>query len=279
MSTIPARPISASQLRRDLSARNLTRATQHEHELSYGAIPSVIYCESEQGTHGNFLPASYRRICADPEWAVRLLKTYTGSARVPRSADRRRAELDCATSSDALLMNVFCYPGILRRAGVCALLGVEPGLRPRFGVRARIPMRKGETDRTELDMLLGPLIVEAKLTEGSFGHASRERVMRYIDVAEVFDLEALPWGTRGLAGYQLVRSVLAAHFEAATFLLLTDGRRTDLREVWFRILQAVRSCELRSRLTMLTWQELAAAAPPTVRKFLAIKYGVEPGMA
>lgn len=275
MSDLPPR-LSSGTLRRELSARNLMRGEQHAHELTFGSVPSVIYREDESGGHGNFLPASYRRIIADAAWSARLGKAYTASARVPRAQDRRRAELDCATSSDALLMNVFCYPGLLRRSAVCALLGVEAGLRPEFGVRAMLPMVRGEVDRTEIDMRLGPLLVEAKLTETGFGRASRERVMRYPDLAEVFELDRLPWSASGLEGYQLVRGVLAAHHAGGQFVLLCDGRRADLREVWFRVLSAVRTCDLRSRMGLLSWQELAAVAPPAVARFLCEKYGILP---
>ncbi len=158
--------MSAGDLRRDLSARNLVWAERLTHETTYGSVPCVIYAEDGEGAgHGNFLTASYRRICADREWRRRLSKVYTASRRVARSHDRRRSELECANSSDALLMNLFCYPGILRRPGVCRLLGVDAGLRPEFGVRVQTPLAKAGVDRTEVDMQLGDLLVEAKLTE------------------------------------------------------------------------------------------------------------------
>ncbi|HMF53693.1 MAG TPA: hypothetical protein VK593_05045, partial [Edaphobacter sp.] len=153
--------LSSSALRREISERNLVRAQNHEHELTYGSVASVIY-HGETGEHGNFFPASYRAICKRPEWARRLEKCYTASGRVPRSADRRRYELDCANSSDALLMNIFCCPGILLRAQICTVLGVNRGEVPEFGFRVGVPLRDGHVDRTEIDMRLGPLLVEAK---------------------------------------------------------------------------------------------------------------------
>lgn len=267
------RSCSASALRRELSARNLDESSALQ-EQTYGSIPSVIYCPDELGGHGNFLAASYRRICANELWSRRLSKVYTAGARVPRAMDRRRGELDCANSSDALLMNLFCYPGILQRRETCALLGIEFGLQPEFGVRAGIAMRGGEVDRTEIDMKLGSLLIEAKLTESGFPAASRERVLRYCDVAEVFDIEELPWGAKGLLGYQLVRGVLAAQQQRARFVLLCDARRADLKEMWFRVLRAVRSYELRSGMALVTWQELGATMPPKVKEFLRGKYGI-----
>jgi hypothetical protein len=264
---------SANGLRRDVNARALLRDGGLVHEMTGAACPSVIYCEQDGG-HGNFIGASYRRICADAGWRRRLEKTYTANARVPRSGDRRRGELECASSSDALLMNVFCYPRLLTRPEVCGLLGVERSLRPRFGVRANIAMRGGEIDRTELDLCLGPLMVEAKLTEGGFGTASRERLMRYVAVEEVFDVEELPWGARGVVGYQLIRGVLAAQAAGGRFLLLCDGRRADLCEMWFRVLRAVRLADVRTAMALLSWQELAGVVPGVLRGFLAEKYGI-----
>lgn len=266
---------SSNGLRREISARNVIRAQDLVHETTFGELPNVIYQELEGGGHGNFLEASYRRICADPEWSKRLCKTYTSGSRVPRRFDRKRGELECATSSDALLMNVFCYPRLLARREVCSLLGIEAGLRPEFGVRAQIGMHRGEVDRTELDMRLGSLVVEAKLTESGFGSASRQRLMRYAGVEEMFDVEELPWSGSKVLGYQLVRGVLAAQADGSRFVLLCDHRRGDLLEMWFRVLRAVRSCEVRSRMALLHWQEIAAVSPPAVRAFLATKYGIE----
>lgn len=272
--TFHTHPSGASALRRELSARNLERESAGEREFTYGRVASVIYAADEQGGHGNFLSASFRRIQADSRWNARLGKTYSASARVPRSNDRWRGELECANSSDALLMNIFCYPGALRRPRLCALLGVDPGLRPDFGVRANIAMHRNEVDRTELDMRLGNLMLEAKLTETGLGFASRERVLRYKAVECIFDLEDLPWTPRGVAGYQVIRGVLAAEAEGCTFGLVYDARRADLCEVWFRVLTAVRSFDLRSRMKLLTWQEIASVLSTPVQQFLQEKYGI-----
>lgn len=272
-------PLTAAQLRRDLSARNLDRAGQHPHELTASQTPSVVYTpnpEPDAAAHGNFLPSSYRRILADPAWSARLRKTYTGSAHVPRRHDRaHRSELDCAASSDALLMNLFCFPGVLRRPAVLHLLGLAPGLRPSFGVRASLPVTGTLPDRTELDLVVGDLILESKLTETGFGHARAVLVTRYRGLTAAFDPDNLPrTATGSFAGYQLIRSVLAAHATGNRFALVTDARRADLHEAWFQILRAVRSADLRSRLLLLTWQELAATLPPEPQNFLATKYGI-----
>ncbi len=232
--------------------------------------------------HGNFLRASYRRILADAGWLGRFDKEYTAGKRVARQHDRRRSELDCANSSDALLMNVFCYPGMTRRPGLCRLLGLEPGLRPEFGLRVQVPLTRGGVDRTEVDMQLGEYLVEAKLTETGFQQARPALVDRYRDLLDIFEMERLPRAGEGAsapyAEYQLVRRVLAAHARGQRFLVLCDGRRGEMIESWFRVMQAVRHSELRSRLRLLTWQEISADVPTAVRTFLAEKYGICPSI-
>ena len=266
--------LSAGALRAEVSGRGLARVAAAAAEVGFGRVPSLLFAEDAEGGHGNFLKASYRRIAADPAWARRLAKTYTGGQRLPRAGDRWRGELECAASSDALLMNVFCYPGMLRRREVCGLLGVEQGLRPAFGVRAELPMRRAEVDRTELDMVLGSTLVEAKLTETGFGRASRERLLRYQGVEEVFAIDDLPRAGAGFAGYQVVRGVLAALQRDGEYVVLMDARRADLVEVCFRVLGAARRAEVRQRLRVRTWQEMAGVVPPVVGRYLEERYGI-----
>jgi len=78
----------------------------------------------------------------------------------------------------------------------------------------------------------------------------------------------------GYASYQLIRNVLAARAQEASFCVIHDARRPDLREAWFAVMAAVRTAEMRVRLKVLTWQELAAALPAELRAFLEIKYGI-----
>jgi hypothetical protein len=183
---------SASALRRELSYRNAGRTVEWAAEQSYSAIPNIVYGETEDGRHGNFLPAVYRRILMRADWKGRLGKVYTGSRFIPRRGDRIRRELECANSSDALLMNIFCYPGTLRRRPLCSLLAIEPGLDPVFGVRSSIPLKTGARDRSEMDMRLGNLFIEAKLTEGDFQTARLDLIHRCRDLEAVFAVEFLP---------------------------------------------------------------------------------------
>ncbi len=266
----------AGALRRELSARNQQIATTNGslHELTAGEMPSVIFGSNESRQHGNFYPASYRNICANPEWARRLAKVHTGSRRAsPRAAWRWR-ELDCANSSDALLMNIFCCRRIFSNPALSSMLGVPSGLVPQFGFKPEIPLRSGKTDRTEIDMKLGDLMVEAKLTETDFQTAPPRMIERYRDLDEVFDREDLMMSGDAIRGYQLIRGVLAAYATGGSFCILCDARRPDLIENWYAVMRAVRSCVLRCRLQLLTWQELTAVLPKSLQKFLAAKYGI-----
>lgn len=271
---LPTYPRHTSALRREISSRNLARAADHAHETTYGALPSVVYSEDERGDHGNFFPASYRRILAKPAWAARLNKTYTASSRIVRGHERERAELDCANSSDALLMNIFCHPGTLKSQRVRCLLGVEQGATPEFGVRTRTPLRGGYDDRTEVDMRCGDLLVEAKLNESDFQTAREDLLARYENFADVFDCHRLA-RTRGqLRSYQLLRGVLTAEHSDSRFAVFCDARRPDLCEDWFAVLCAVRCSHLRSRMVLVTWQEIAVCVARPLQTFLATKYGI-----
>ena len=171
-------------------------------------------------------------------------------------------------------MNIFCYPGILRRAALCSLLGIEPGLNPTFGFRPGIPLKSGAQDRSEMDLKLGTLFIEAKLTEGDFQTARYDLVHRYRDLESVFDVDRLPMSKERYRSCQLIRGALAAHAHGASFAVFCDQRRQDLIEDCFTVTSAVTSAELRCRLSVVTWQEIAAAMPRKVRIFLAEKYGI-----
>ncbi len=270
-------PRRSQALRHQLSALNQQRATSFAHEATSGSTPSIVY-QQHGTTHGNFFPASYRRITANPAWSARLEKAYTASSRIPHSNARQRRELDCANSSDALLMNVFCHPTSLRSAALQALLGISQPLSPCFGHRARIPLRDGHIDRTEFDMLLQDadhlLLVEAKLSEGDFQTARPALMDRYSSFKQVFDTDSLPHTHGQLCSYQLLRSILAAHHLQASFAVMLDARRTDLVEDAFLVYRTVRSAHLRSRLHVITWQEIAACVPRTLQRFLLEKYGI-----
>jgi hypothetical protein len=319
----------SGELRRELASRNREWARGKPHVESYGDDPVVVYCPDGE-RHGNFFEPAYRAMLARPEWARRFNKVHAQGRALPRWTDdpkRKWRELESCMSSDALLMNVFCTPGVVDSPAVRQLLGVEEDRLPEFGWKAKVPLNSGLFDRTEVDMRWGALLVEAKLTEGDFQTRKAELVEPYRDFEAVFDRELLPrveaitarrksaaefaeaysqeWEDTGglsqdevgeaarefqtglVAGaeadaprevryvsYQLIRNVLAAYATGNSFCVICDERRPDLIEAWFEVMRAVRAAELRTRLKVLTWQELAAVVPADLREFLAAKYGV-----
>jgi hypothetical protein len=324
---------SATLLRRDLSARahHLARTQKLLHDISPGPSPVVIFGRDEQGRHGNFHPASDTTICANPAWLRRLTKPHTASRRSRARKDWQWMELDSANSSDALLMNIFCHPGVFNghtlAPTVANLLNVDPTAQPCFGINPGVPLKSTRkrratrrpqtnpnqnaesqtgknpgapdldseiwvlkaptapsiatdqtlTDRTEIDLQLDNLFLEAKLTESNFQTAAPRLIERYRDLEAVFDLTRLPRKPTGaIPGYQLIRNVLAAFASDAGFCVLSDARRRDLIEIWYSVLSAVHSHTFATHLKLLTWQELSATLPQGLQQFLEAKYGIVP---
>jgi hypothetical protein len=261
---------SAVELRRDLCARNLAFAQTKRlaHVLSYGEMPVIVYCPQAACTrHGNFFDPSYAAILKRPDWARRLEKIHPhGRHALPR-ADRAWRELDSCMSSDALLMNVFCCPRVCSSRAVTSMLGTESTDAPEFGYKARVPLLRGMTDRTEVDMKLGTLLVETKLTENDFQTKNRFVLESYRDFPNVFDVCELPRSGDQCISYQLIRNVLAAYAAGVRFCVIADARRDDLIEAWYTIMRCIRDAEMRTRCKVLTWQELSSALPRRLQGF------------
>jgi len=267
----------ATLLRRELCARNASYAALHQlsHVTSYGEVPVVVYQPSPCGTqHGNFIAASYRALQRRPQWKRRFEKVHSQAGRAFPKSDCVSKELDSSMSSDALLMNIFCYPGMTKRRELTLMLGTESGDLPEFGFKPRIPLTSGFVERTEIDMKLGTVLFEAKLTESDFQTQKAAIVEGYRDLKEVFECRNLPRQGQDYVSYQLLRNVLAAHALNVQFCVLLDARRPDLIEHWYRIMKCIRSTDIRTRCKVLTWQELACCLPAALQRFLDVKYGI-----
>ncbi|HKD80557.1 MAG TPA: hypothetical protein VKH81_12745 [Candidatus Angelobacter sp.] len=267
----------AACLRQELCARNASYAALHKfpHVTSYGEPPVIVYQPSVCGRkHGNFISASYQAIIRRPEWHRRLQKVHSQAKDALPRVEYRWRELDSSMSSDALLMNIFCHPGVTRRREVALLLGTDIGDVPEFGFRPHVPLLSGAKERTEVDMKLGSVLFEAKLTEGDFQIQGPSTVEQYRDFREAFDCFLLPRRGRDYVSYQLLRNVLAAYALNLQFCVLIDARRPDLLEQWYGIIRSVAPTDLRTRCKILTWQELACCLPATLERFLSAKYGI-----
>jgi len=187
-----------SELRRELGERSRIWARGQAHVESYGNPPVIVF-RPENGRHGNFFDPSYAAICARPDWLRRFDKVHAQGRSLPRpeagpqgELPRRWRELDSSMSSDALLMNVFCAPGVADDASVRSMLGVAGDATPEFGWKARVPLKNGRFDRTEVDLRWGGLLIEAKLTEADFQTREAAIVEGYRDFEDVFDKDLLP---------------------------------------------------------------------------------------
>jgi hypothetical protein len=263
----------ASALRADLASQARDWAKAHHaafYESRAKEDPTVLFeASSDRKTHGNFLASSWQAIRENPEWRQRLEKPHSQKQALPEEKRAQAKELDSCNSSDAILMNCFCYPG----AGP-ALLGVSGGgSAPHFGFKAKLRLEEG-LDSTEIDMLLGDVIVEAKLTETDFTAKPEAQVSKYASLASCFDVETLPRENGSFAGYQLIRNVIAAHEQGRRLVVLIDLRRPDLLQEWWRVHSSIRDTSLRLRCGFRTWQEVAAASPAPLRDFLHEKYGL-----
>jgi hypothetical protein len=147
---------------------------------------------------------------------------------------------------------------------------------PEFGFRPHVPLNSGFVERTEVDMKLGSVLFEAKLTESDFQIQNAGIVEGYRDLKEVFECRKLPRRGKAYLSYQLLRNVLAAHALDLSFCVLLDARRPDLLEDWYGVLRCIRISALSSRCRILTWQELAQVLPPKMQRFLTAKYGIVP---
>jgi hypothetical protein len=85
----------------------------------------------------------------------------------------------------------------------------------------------------------------------------------------------LPQTTESYLHYQLIRGVLSAFAERGIrYCVICDARRPDLIDAWFTVVRAVKLACLRSRLQLVTWQEIADMLPKSMRAWLADKYGI-----
>lgn len=241
--------------------------------------PTVLFPPDQEALlHGNFHSASYSAICDNREWVRRLRKLHSRRTALPTERRAEAMELDSCTSSDALLMNVFCYPGLFLHDPFVRLMGLPATAEPDlvFGFKPRVPLRRSHGDATEVDLRVEDMLVEAKLTENDFTRKRHDAVERYRDFAAVFDSSILQAQDGYYLHYQLIRNVLAAYHLGSRFRLICDARRCDLIEAARTVLTAIRFPNLRRKCGIITWQEIARCAPEALGSFLRDKYDVAP---
>jgi hypothetical protein len=268
-----------SKLKDELRERAVYLATNQgiRHYSSLGESPTILFpIAADWNSHGNFHPDTLRAILASAVLARRLDKAHARAADTLPVEGAGARELDSSNSSDALLMNCFCFPGAVPRImkGLGLWESIGSTAMPEFGVKAKLPKAQNRQDATELDMKIGSHIFEAKLTEKDFTSSAIEHVREYTDFNSVFDSSALPVVDSEFKGYQLIRNVLAAFHLNATLIVLLDQRRPDLLQEWWAVHSAIKDAKLRLRCGFRTWQQVAAASPPLLAAYLSGKYGI-----
>lgn len=221
----------------------------------------------------NFHPDSWGKIVADPKYHNRTLKAHSSFDPM-----HNVAEMQSNTSSDALLMSIFCHPSINSWKGVKQLLAVTDLSNLIFGYQPGVLLKNNQMDRTEIDLFIETsskrIFCESKLTETDFVFESLEKFERYENFSAVFDIDNLPHFQGFVANYQLVRNILAAYQFDGYFYLFIDARRPDLAKSFYQTLRCVKPTELRMRCEIFYWQDIAATLGADLQTFLKNKYGI-----
>ncbi len=225
---------------------------------------AIVFKTLEDGTENpNFNENSLRHISKNQKWKNRLTKKHT-------HFKDGTLEMASSNSSDALLMNIFCHPKFPTWKGPRSILGFA-NEQPKFGCKPGI---EKHSSPTEIDMTLGDVIYEAKLTETDFTSKDIQTVQRvYPEMEDVFDLEFLSEGDT-VKHYQLLRNIYAAHKKDKSFIVLLDYRRPDLIKALLEVSKAIKFDTLKRKCGFITWQEISRTVGKDLRKFLSLKYGI-----
>ena len=211
----------------------------------------------------NFFTESFENISLIADYKKRLSKLHS------HFKDSNIFEMQSSNSSDALLMNIFANPNILKWKSLRNLLLVSENEKVVFGWN---PILENETNnKTEIDMLIGNNIFEAKLTESDFTSKEISIVNSYPHVNDILDLSLLTNDKR-VSNYQLIRNVVVAYKYDFNFYLLVDERRLDLIREFYNVKLAIKDKRLSERLFFITWQEIVACVGKDLKQFITEKY-------
>lgn len=227
---------------------------------AYNIHPSAIIFKNLED---NFLPSSFQSIKKNPQWKSRTLKVHA-------KLKDGTLEMQSSNSSDALLMNIFCNPGVGKWTGLQKLLHIDTSSVVEFGWN---PSFENEVlHPTEIDMRIGNRIFESKLSEESFTEKEKGIVEKYSDFHTVFDSHSLASNDTHYFNYQLIRNILTAYKYNFSFSILVDQTRTDLIRSLLDVVIAIREPEVRKRVGFFTWQEIAAVCGTALKDYMQRKY-------
>ncbi len=236
-----------------------------ENKLKYEPRKSALIFENNK----NLLKASYD--CIEKNWGKRLEKAHS---HFEKKLNIR--ELDSSNSSDALLMNIFCHPELNKWKSIKKLFNFSDTneIKPIFGHKPGVEKDGRKPDETEIDMKLDKIYIEAKLTESDFTSKDKIIVESYDKFEKVFEKQYLEQDSNKYFNYQLIRNILAASKDGVNFILLCDARRPDLVRDFYLTVRCIKDVSLRSRCTIIFWQEVCKCVGGDLKPFLKEKYGL-----
>jgi hypothetical protein len=216
----------------------------------------------------NFYPKCWMEIIKNPEWLKRTKKPHTQVTSF--------FELQSSNSSDALLMNIFCHPGVNKWSSIAKLFKQKAINPPIFGYNPFLTISgKLEPRPTEIDMVLNDeIFCEAKLTEKNFSFDLKMKIERYDKFDAVFEKTLLDQTKTEYANYQLIRNILAADKKKKRFALLCDMRRPDLVKAFYKTIICIKDVNLRNNCEIIFWQDIACCIGNDLRSYLNSKYGI-----
>lgn len=253
--------MNSDKLKNEIRKNALSFAKRRKLPIDETHPSALIFCKLED----NFHPESIENIHRIPDWNSRTRKEHTKVNGV--------LEMQSSSSSDALLMNIFCHPMIAKWAGIRKILGNSMETIT-FGVPGAVSKNNGQPDKTEIDMELPGLFCEAKLTEPHFTQMRPEVVESYDRFQETFHSDALQRIGADYDNYQIIRNLLAAKEHNYNHILFCDERRPDLVRRYMNTVSCLRDLEDRMRCRVIFWQEIVAACGGSLRKWIEEKYGI-----
>ena len=237
---------------KDYASKNSYKGIERESAFIFNDISNSFYFETIQN------------IDVNPNYKKRLKKRHSS---FPSKSGIK--EMQSSNSSDALLMNIFANPNILKWKSIRNLLSISENANIDFGWN---PSFANETKhKTEIDMLIENTIFEAKLTEANFTKKEFQIVSSYPKVKEIFDIGVLMENEK-VTNYQLIRNILAAEKYDFNFYVLLDERRSDLIQSFYKVKSAIKVKSLSDRCKFVTWQEITSCLGKGLKQFITEKY-------
>ncbi len=255
--------MNQNKLKSEIKSSTIDYAIKNS--LGYKTYDSAIVFSNIED---NFHPKSFKNIQQNPNWISRLNKRH--------SQVKGALEMQSSNSSDALLMNIFCHPEVSKWLGLNKLLNVNDLEITGFGINPVI-LRSGkpETTPTEIDLILNnSIICESKLTEDTFTNKNRQDIEKYDHFNDLFYKSFLKGTQTEFENYQLIRNILSLLTGYIRFILFCDERRSDLIVRLYETIGCIKDITLRSKCSVITWQQIASVVGTDLKSFLAVKYGI-----